>query len=136
MILVRLPGRISGCPNKPSIVELLERLVALESAVVALEKTVARRDARIEVLEAENAELRRRLGQTPRNSNMPPSVLSLDKPAPKSLRGRSGCRAGGQGGHEGRTLRQVEVADEIVRHEPAACAGCGDVLTDARRWSR
>ena len=111
-------------PETPSIVELLERLVALEKAVVE-------RDARIEALEAENAELRRRLGQTPRNSNMPPSAQGLDKPAPRSLRGRSGRRAGGQGGHEGRTLRQVDVPDEIVRHEPAACAGCGDGLADA-----
>ena len=61
-------------PETPSIVELLERLVALESSVVALEKAVVARDARIEALEAENAELRRRLGQTPRNSNMPPSA--------------------------------------------------------------
>lgn len=111
-------------PETPSIVELLERLVALE-------KAVAERDARIEALEAENAELRRRLGQTPRNSNMPPSAQGLDKPAPKSLRGRSGRRAGGQGGHEGRTLRQVDVPDEIVRHEPVVCAGCGDGLADA-----
>ena len=118
-------------PETPSIVELLERLVALESSVVALEKAVVARDARIEALEAENAELRRRLGQTPRNSNMPPSAQGLDKPAPKSLRGRSGRRAGGQSGHEGRTLRQVEVPDETVLHEPAACAGCGDGLTDA-----
>ena len=115
----------------PSIVELLERLVALESSVLALEKTVAVRDARIEVLEAENAELRRRLGQTPRNSNMPPSSQGLDKPAPKSLRGRSGRRPGGQDGHQGRTLRQVDVPDETVRHEPATCGGCGDGLVDA-----
>jgi transposase len=115
----------------PSIVELLERLVALESAVVSLEKTVAARDARIEVLEAENAELRRRLGQTPRNSNMPPSGQGLDKPAPKSLRGRTGRRAGGQDGHPGRTLRQVENPDETVRHEPAACGGCGSGLDGA-----
>ena len=101
------------------------------SGLVALEKAVAARDARIEALEAENAELRRRLGQTPRNSNMPPSAQGLDKPAPKSLRGRSGRRAGGQGGHEGRTLRQVEVPDETVLHEPAVCAGCGDGLADA-----
>ena len=112
-------------PETPSIVELLERLVVLEKAVAA-------RDVRIEALEAENAELRRRLGQTPRNSNMPPSVQGLDKPAPRSLRGRSGRRAGGQGGHEGRTLRQVDVPDEIVRHEPAVCAGCGDGLAGAR----
>jgi transposase len=110
--------------DMPSIVELLERLAVLERAVAA-------RDARIEALEAENAELRRRLGQTPRNSNMPPSSQGLDKPAPKSLRGRSGRRAGGQGGHQGRTLRQVDDPDETVRHEPAVCAGCGDGLTDA-----
>ncbi|WP_127509308.1 IS66 family transposase [Actinoplanes solisilvae] len=118
-------------PDSPSIVELLERLVALESVVGALEKTVAARDARIEVLEAENAELRRRLGQTPRNSNMPPSSQGLDKPAPKSLRGRSARRSGGQDGHPGRTLRQIENPDETVRHEPAACGGCGSGLADA-----
>jgi transposase len=55
----------------------------------------------------------------------------LDKPAPKSLRGRSGRRAGGQDGHQGRTLRQVDVPDETVRHEPAVCAGCGDGLAEA-----
>ena len=52
--------------DMPSIVELLERLAVLE-------QTVAARDARIEALEAENAELRRRLGQNPRNSHVPPS---------------------------------------------------------------
>lgn len=108
----------------PSIVELLERLAVMERAL-------ARADQRIEALEAENAELRRRLGQTPRNSNVPPSAQGLDKPAPRSLRGRSGRRAGGQDGHQGRTLRQVEEPDETVRHEPVVCAGCGDGLADA-----
>jgi transposase len=116
----------------PSIVELLERFAALESVVAGLQQTVVARDARIEVLEAENAELRRRLGQSPRNSNMPPSAQGLDKPAPKSLRGRSGRRAGGQDGHPGRTLAQVAVPDETVVHEPIACSGCGDGLTDAQ----
>jgi transposase len=108
----------------PSIVELLERLAVMEQAL-------ARASERIEALEAENAELRRRLGQSPRNSNMPPSAQGLDKPAPKSLRGRSGRRSGGQDGHQGRTLRQVDVPDETVRHEPVACGGCGDGLVDA-----
>lgn len=111
-------------PDMPSIVELLERLAVMEQAL-------ARANERIEALEAENAELRRRLGQSPRNSNMPPSAQGLDKPAPKSLRGRSGRRAGGQDGHEGRTLRQVDVPDETVRHEPATCGGCGDGLAGA-----
>ena len=107
----------------PSIVELLERLAVMEQAL-------ARANERIEALQAENAELRRRLGQSSRNSNMPPSVQGLDKPAPKSLRGRSGRRAGGQDGHPGRTLRQVENPDQMVCHEPLACGGCGGVLAD------
>lgn len=111
--------------------ELLQRLAMVEAAL-------ADRDARIEALTAENrklaeenAELRRRLGQNPRNSDLPPSSEGLSKPAPKSLRGRSGRRPGGQPGHVGRTLRQVENPDQIVRHEPDACEGCGAGLAGA-----
>lgn len=93
-----------------STVELLGRLVVLEAAL-------AERDARIELLIAENAELRRRLGQNPRNSDRPPSSEGLAKPAPKSLRGRSGRKPGGQPGHSGSTLRQVDKADVVLRHD-------------------
>jgi transposase len=117
-------GQDAGVPDSPSLVDLLERLARLEAVVAA-------RDARIVALESENAELRRRLGQTPRNSNVPPSSEGLTKPAPKSLRGRSGRRPGGQDGREGRTLRQVDDPDEVVRHEPVVCSGCGDGLTGA-----
>jgi transposase len=115
-----------GVPSTPSIVELLERLAALETAL-------AQANRRIETLEAENAELRRRLGQNPRNSNTPPSVEGLGKPAPKSLRKRSGRRPGGQAGHEGSTLRQVDRPDVTRRHEPREreCAGCGEGLAGA-----
>ncbi len=111
-------------PEIPSMVELLERLAVIKQAL-------ARANERIEALEAENAELRRRLGQSPRNSDMPPSAQGLGKPAPKSLRARTGRRAGGQDGHPGRTLTQVAVPDETVVHEPAVCGGCGDSLGDA-----
>jgi transposase len=69
--------------------------------------------------------LERRLAASSRNSSRPPSSDGLDKPAPKSLRGRSGRKRGGQPGREGRTLRQVERPDEVVVHEPGACRGCG-----------
>ena len=52
-------------------------------------------------------------------------------PAPKSLRRPSGRRPGGQGGHEGKTLRQVDDPDEVVRHEPPGCAKCGADLGEA-----
>src|SRR4051794_27996687 len=82
---------------------------------------IAEQDARI-------AELKRQLAASSRNSSKPPSSDGLDKPAPKSLRGRSGRKPGGQPGREGRTLRQVAVPDEVVVHQPGACRGCGGML--------
>src|SRR4051812_18117002 len=82
---------------------------------------MAEQNARIAALE-------RQLAASSRNSSRPPSSDGLDKPAPKSLRGRSGRRPGGQPGRQGRTLRQVAVPDEVVVHEPGACAGCGSTL--------
>lgn len=86
------------------------------------------RQLRVEVAElrAQNAELRRRLDQDSSNSSRPPSSDSLFvRPAPRSLRGRSGRKPGGQTGHEGRALRQVEAPDQVEWHEPVACGGCG-----------
>jgi transposase len=83
-------------------------------------------------LRAEVAELRRQLGQNSRNSSKPPSSDSpFTKPAPKSLRGKSGRKPGGQRGHPGSTLAQVADPDETVRHEPGRCGGCGHELADA-----
>src|SRR3954449_5281090 len=95
-----------------------EELAAL---VVALQARIVEQDAEI-------AELKRQLAASSRNSSKPASSDGLDKPAPKSLRGRSGHKPGGQPGREGRTLRQVEQPDEVVVHEPGACVGCGGTL--------
>ncbi|HEY4603801.1 MAG TPA: IS66 family transposase [Blastococcus sp.] len=102
-----------------------EQLAAL---VAAQERIIARLQARIAEQDARIAELERQLAASSRNSSKPPSSDGLDKPAPKSLRGRSGRKPGGQPGREGRTLRQVAVPDEVVMHEPGACAGCGAEL--------
>jgi transposase len=77
------------------------------------------------------AELEARLGMTSRNSGKPPSADGLAKPAPKSLRKKSGRGPGRPPGQPGATLRQVEVPDHEVRHEPAACGGCGAGLRGA-----
>ena len=91
--------------------------------------------ALVEVLRAENArlvervaELEARLGQNPRNSSKPPSSEGLGKPAPRSLRRRSGRKPGGQEGHDGKTLMQVAEPDHEVVHEPGCCLGCGRSL--------
>jgi transposase len=83
------------------------------------------------VLAEQFSELAARLGQTPRNSHMPPGSEGYEKPAPRSRRERTDRESGGQPGHEGRTLRQVSDPDEVLVHEPAACSGCGGSLADA-----
>ena len=103
-----------------------------------LVELVAAQAQQIELLKAENAmlrervaELERRLDQNSRNSSRPPSSDGLDKPSPKSLRRKSGRKPGGQHGHRGQTLEQVADPDEVIGHEPAACAGCGGDLVGA-----
>jgi transposase len=112
-----------------ALVAAQERTIAqLQDRLAAQDARLAVQDARIVEQDAEIAELKRQLAASSRNSSKPPSADGLDKPAPKSLRGRSGRKPGGQPGHRGRTLRQVERPDEVVVHEPGACAGCGSAL--------
>ena len=84
-------------------------------------------EARAELADARGqiAELEARLRQNPRNSSRPPSSEGLAKPAPRSLRTRSGRKPGGQDGHKGMTLAQVARPDREVRHEPGCCGRCG-----------
>jgi len=83
-------------------------------------------------LQTRIAELERRLGLNSNNSGKPPSSDGLKKPRRnKSLREASGKKSGGQPGHPGKTLRQVEKADSTIDHFPQNCAGCGGVLSEA-----
>ena len=91
-----------------------------------------RQAEQIERLTTEVAELRRQLGQNSQNSSKPPSSDSpFAKPAPKSLRRKSGRKPGGQPGHPGSTLALVEDPNERKRHEPGPCTGCGASLAQA-----
>jgi hypothetical protein len=111
--------------GRPSYDELAA-LVAEQAQVIAELR------ARVAALEAENAELKRRLGMNSTNSSKPPSSDSpFTKPGPKSLRRKSGRKPGGQPGHPGSTLALVADPNERKRHEPGLCTGCGVDLVDA-----
>lgn len=98
-------------------------VLAAENAV--LRDLVAGLEARIGDLEAQ-------LKSNSKNSSRPPwSDSPFVKPAPKSLRGKSGRPAGGQPGHPGTTLRRVGGPTWTVPHEPSACIGCGGDLAGA-----
>jgi transposase len=65
---------------------------------------------------------------------LPPSLdLPWQKvPRTRSLRKKSGLKAGGQPGHSGTTLRQVALPDEIILHAPDLCSGCGEPLCQSK----
>jgi transposase len=108
-------GLVSSSVPVPSYEELALLVMELRG-----ELSVAR--ARIADLEA-------RLGQNSSNSSKPPSSDGLAKPAPKSLRGKSGRGPGRPKGQPGTTLRQVLTPDRIVVHRPGPCTGCGADLS-------
>ncbi|WP_370947658.1 DUF6444 domain-containing protein [Amycolatopsis sp. cg5] len=110
--------------ERPSYDELAALVVA-QAAVIAtiepLRAELARMTERV-------AELERQLGTNSRNSSKPPSQDVYVKPAPKSLRGKTGRGKGKQPGAAGANLKLVDNPDRVVEHVPSACSGCGTGL--------
>lgn len=92
--------------------------------LVTLNHTVILLMGRVEELSAKVVELEQRLAKSSSNSSKPPSSDGYRKPNPKSLRTKTGRKTGGQKGHAGDTLAQVEVPDERILHGSAICS-CG-----------
>lgn len=84
-------------------------------------------ESRIQQLETRVHELEAKLSKDSSNSSKPPSSDGL-KRKPKSLRGRSGKKPGGQKGRVGKGLAQVNNPDIIVTHMPTSCTDCGSNL--------
>jgi len=97
----------------------------LAALVVSLRAELAEKRSELDRALERIAELEARLKQNSRNSSKPPSSEGLAKPAPRSLRKKSGRRPGGQDGHKGTTLVQVARPDREVRHEQGLCGCCG-----------
>jgi transposase len=97
----------------------------------AKDAEVAVLGAQVEALRAELEALRARLAQNSRNSSRPPSSEGLAKPAPRSLRRKTGRRPGRPKGQPGATLEMTDHPDEVAVHEPGRCAGCGAGLFGA-----
>jgi transposase len=110
-------GAVSAA-RPPTYEELVELVAVQAEQIAVLREQNERLQARIVELEA-------RLGMNSRNSHKPPSSDGPAKPAPKSLRGKSGRRPGGQPGHPGHALALVDDPDETILHLPDCCAGCG-----------
>src|SRR5215467_807125 len=98
---------------------LKQALIAMGSQqerIQALEEVIAAQHERISTLERQQA-------KDSHNSSLPPSSDRFVRP-PKSLRQKSGKKAGGQPGHPGYHLRPVEMPDEVLIHPVVACSHC------------
>jgi transposase len=105
--------------GKPVTIEDLYAIIQAQAATIV-------------ALQQEVAELKRQLGLNSQNSGKPPSSDGLKKPPRvQSLRGRSEKPCGGQPGHKGETLRQIENPDIIKKHNAKTCAHCRAKLTAA-----
>jgi transposase len=104
---------------------LIEKVEELSRRVRELEEENKILRHENSILKGEVADLRARLDSNSRNSNKPPSSDGYKKQTVKPAfpKGK-GISQGGQKGHKGRTLQQVESPDKIVTCIPGICT-CG-----------
>jgi transposase len=98
---------------------LLEAIQAIDEKlkrVKELEGVITSQQERIKTLEGQ-------LTKDSHNSNLPPSSDRFVR-VPKSLRQKSGRKPGGQKGHRGHHLRQVERPDQVLIHPVMCCESC------------
>ncbi len=107
----------------------MDQVAALEQLFAMALRRITELEATLATMAEENAALRRQLAKNSNNSSKPPSSDGLKKPAPRSLRGKSGKKSGGQVGHRGNTLRQTSTPDFVERHEATHCGACQRALT-------
>ena len=139
-----------GWRQQRTIDALGERIGKVKAQLGRVKKRLARKECEVYALRRRIAELQAELARREQqpggssgadvrrdshNSGLPPS---LDLPSVKaknairrtrSLRRRTGRRVGGQVGHRGATLRQVETPDRVQVHEPQRCRRCRASLT-------
>jgi transposase len=104
--------------GEEAVIEMVDALLTVVQALAA----------RVQALEEQAA-------KNSRNSSKPPSSDGLNKPAPRSLRKRSGKKSGGQPGHKGRTLKAVDHPQHTVVHPVVHCAHCQALLTAVPAWA-
>ena len=118
-----------------------EEIAQLKKENAELKEGCTRKDQRIEELEGllmkallRIDELERRAAKDSRTSHKPPSSDGL-KHQLKSRQKKS-KPSGGQPGHQGHALQQVERPDEVITHRPEHCEECQHELAAvAGQWS-
>ena len=100
----------------------------LQILIQTLLQKIEQLEARVKILEAENALLKNK-----KNSNNSHIAPSQDQNRPRknqSLREPTDRKVGGQPGHEGTTLECRSKVDETIKHSPRQCSSCGSNLSN------
>lgn len=107
-----------------------ETIAALQAELATAQDTIATLTRQVATLLERVKDLEGQRATTSRNSSKPPSS---DGPArvPRSLRGRSGKKPGGQPGHPGAHLQLVDAPDHVIVQRPLVCPVCAGLLTGA-----
>ena len=98
-------------------------LKALVAELLPLREQVKQQALLIAQLQQQVQALQERVDKDSHNSHLPPSSDRFVR-QPKSLRKKSGKKAGGQPGHEGMTLHWQACPDEVIVHPVRQCAAC------------
>ncbi|MDA7746770.1 DUF6444 domain-containing protein [Psychromonas sp.] len=85
----------------------------------------------VDVLTLEVNTLKEKLSKNSNNSSKPPSSDGYSKPAPKSLRKKSGKPSGGQRGHKGQTLKMIAMPNIVEKYDITSCTHCCADLSHA-----
>lgn len=109
------------CLDELDKASLIELIVAMQTTIQELQKTVVEQAAELQ-------RLRDQVAKNSGNSGKPPSSDGLGKPRPQSLRQKSGKANGGQVGHLGHSLTMVEQADQVEVHAIRVCPHCTSSL--------
>ena len=107
--------------DKPDLINLVEVLL---TGMQQLETLVQEQAATIQALQDQ-------LAKNSGNSGKPPSSDGLKKPRTRSLRQKTGRKAGGQKGHQGHTLKMREDPDHLEQHPLDRCPHCQTDLSSA-----
>ena len=99
---------------REGMLEAIHAVGVLHKQIKELEGVITSQQEQIKTLQG-------RVAKDSHTSSLPPSSDRFVRPM-KSLRKKSGKRPGGQTGHQGHHLKQVDRPDEVLVHPVIACS--------------
>ena len=110
--------------------QLQEQLAQRDELIAQMQRQLAQRDELIAQMQRQHAvlseqvqALQEQLKKNSHNSHLPPSSDRFHR-QPRSLREKSGKKAGGQPGHPGSTLKLSPTPDTVIVHAVEQCEHC------------